>query len=243
VAVQFACEPLVTIEDLACECDLPDDEDTIDAVLDGASDLLTLLAGVQLGRCTEIYRPCRQDHCSRPACCGCCNLKGIHLPGLNPTVEEVKIDGVIVDESEYVVMTTPTGVAVLERVDAYFHSIWWPTCQSLLAPSTADNTFQITVESGQEINMAVTLAAAEIACDIFKALAGEEHALPQGTVSASMHGVTVDFRRFGNPTDPSTMELVGMPWTERFLSSMPTVRGTQIISPETWDGWDLYQRA
>ena len=245
MATQYACETLISIDDVenACECDLPDDLDVINNVLDGASDFLSLLAGVPLGRCTAAYRPCRREWCDSSYRCGCCALKGIHLPGIDPTVTAVKIDGATVATTEYKVVITSTGVHVLERFDSEYHSVWWPTRQKILAPSTAADTFEVTVESGVEVNMSMKLAVTEVACDVFKAIAGLDHVLPQGTVSAMMQGVRIDFRRFSDPTEQATMDLAGLGWTNRYLATMPTDIGTQILSPELDSGWELYQLA
>jgi hypothetical protein len=243
MALGFACERLVEIDDLTCECDLPVDLDVVNNVLDGASDFLALLAGVQLGRCTAFYRPCRRVvRCFPANRCGCCGLTGIHLPGNEPTITGVAIDGATLPTTDYVVITTPQGFSVLERIDGEYKPLSWPTAQNILAPPTELNTFEITVESGLEIDMSMRLAAAEIACDVFAALAGAEHVLPQGTVSAIAYGLQVSFLRFGDPTDQATMTLAGLAWTQRFLASMPTSKDTQILAPEIDDGWDLYQR-
>jgi hypothetical protein len=86
------------------------------------------------------------------------------------------------------------------------------------------------------------MAVVEIACEMFKALAGETTYL-DGAVGATMFGLTVDYRRFGDPTDQSTMNLAGLNWVQRFISAGDVPSGAQILAPELDDGWQIYQRA
>lgn len=242
MALQFACELLVDVENLGCECDLPVEEAVIEAVLEGASDFLSQLAGMPLGRCTNAYRPCRDNGCT-PTLCGCCHLRGIHLPGVDPTVKEVWVDGAIVASSTYVVMVSPLGTRVLERINTEGASISWPYCASILKARTVDGTFEIVVESGQARNQLMTLAAGEIACDIFSFMAGGDHLLPAGVASAVAYNVTMNTRLPFDPTRGQKLDLSTFTWVSRFLDSLPSTSGTEIISPETDDGWTLFQRA
>jgi len=242
MALQVACERLVDESDLGCDCDLPADQDVIDNVLDAASDFLSMLADTSLGRCTAEYRPCR-DRCLPCNLCRCCRLLGIHLPGHDPTVSKVLIDGVVVDPATYVVIINPIGQYVLERINAEGNSISWPTCQKIVRASTQPNTFEITVESGYPRNQLMTLAAAEIACDIFAYMAGAEHMLPAGVASAAAYGIVMNARLPFDPTRSDSPDLSQLIWTTRFLQSIPETTGTQILSPEILDGWMLYSGA
>lgn len=242
MALMEACELLVDVEDLGCDCDLPEDEFLIERVLEAASDFLSILAGTRLGRCTDLYRPCRDVHCTT-SLCACCKLNGIHLPGLMPTVTEILIDGAVVDPATYTVVINPASKFVLVRFNADGNTIYWPRCQKVYLPSTAEDTFEIAVESGYARNQLMTLAAAEIACDIFAFMAGQDHMLPQGVVAAAAYGMQMDFRRFSDPTNQATMDLAGLVWTSRFLQSIPESRGTEILSPELDDGWSLFALA
>jgi hypothetical protein len=243
MALTFACEQLVDVDDLTCECDLPADENVIEEVLDASSDFLSQLAARPLGRCEKAYRPCRDDWCA-PVFCNCCNLRGIHLPGIAPTVEAVWVDGAQLATSEYIVMISPNGQHVLERINADGNAISWPLCRNPRRARTLDGTFEIVVESGDAVNQMMRLAAGEIACDMFAFLTGGEHLLPAGLVSAVIYGVTTNTRLpYDTKTGRPKIDLSSFPWVTRFLESLPTTRGTQILSPELDDGWTLFQHA
>lgn len=241
MAVTFACERLVAEEDLTCECDLPVDVNLVESVLDGASDFLSQLAGYPLGRCVAAYRPCRDDWCT-PQYCRCCGLTGIHLPGLEATLAEVWLDGVeLTANTHFKVVNAPFGRPMLIRiVDGELGR--WPTCMNLWKDRTEVGTFEIVVQSGVAINQLMILAAAEIACDIFAYLAGADHLLPAGIVSASALGVTMNARLPFDPTRKVDADLTGFTWVPRFLNSLPTTSGTEVISPELDDGWTLWPR-
>ena len=241
VTTNYACERVVESDELNCECDIPDDVELVDAVLDAASDVLAIVTGAQIGRCTATFRPCRTVPTCPAGGCSCCGLKGIHLWGVDPAVTSVKIDGATVPTSEYTLITNPWGVKVLERYDSDGYSVSWPTSQRLVLPATAEHTFEITVETGLEIGIPMKMAVVEIACEMLKGLSGETTYL-DGAVSATMFGLTVDYRRFSDPTDQATMNMAGLHWVQRFVSTGDLV-GAQILAPELDDGWDLYQRA
>lgn len=246
MALLYACERAVTEAQLNCPCSVPETLPsgiTINDILDAASDALAVMSGSQIGRCTTAYRPCRADTCRWS--CGGCGLYGIHLPGLKPTVTAVKIDGATVPTTDYTTIVTPIGHVVLERREADGSVAYWPTRQNLRAPSSAEGTFEITVTTGNEITITERLAAGELACDFLAALTDQEHLLPDGVVAATMHGVTVDFRRFSDPTDQSTMEMAGLVWLQRFLNSVGTGSPplTRIMATEIDDGWSLYSVA
>ena len=242
MTLQFACEQVLTEDEVTCECVIPADNDLVEAVLDAAADLLVLISNAPVGRCETIYRPCRDAYCGFTAC-RCCRLFGIHLPGFEPTVDEVLIDGVEVDPSTYTVLITPNGQYVLERFDSDGRSVSWPYCQNLLLPSSAANTFEITVSTGLPIGPLTKLAVNEIACDMFAGLTGGDTSLPDGAVSASLNGLFVDWRRFGNPTDQATMTLAGLQWVQRYMATVSEGAHTQILAPELDDGWQLFQHA
>ncbi len=240
MATTIACERLVELADLGCECDLPDDMDVVDSVLDGASDLLASLADpAVLGRCTQAYRPCRDDWC-RSYWCSCCGVPGIHLSGIEPTVASVWVDGVALTVNvDYRVMVSPTGRRTLVRLNGTT-AIQWPSCRNKFAARTETGTFEIEVTSGYARNQLMTMAAAEIACDTFAFLGGGDHILPIGVVSAAAYGMSMGFYRFGDPTDQKTLDLAGLTWTNRFLNSLAETGGTEVISPEIDDGWELW---
>lgn len=243
MAVTLACERLVDLVDLGCECDLPDDMDVVEGVLDGSSDFLAALAdSVSLGRCTSAYRPCRDAWCS-VRWCSCCGVPGIHLPGVDPSVESVWIDGVeLTVNVDYRVMVSPLGQYTLVRLNGK-RPVAWPSCKDRYSDRTEVGTFEIEIASGYARGQLMTMAAAEIACDTFAMLAGGDHILPVGIVSAIAYGTSMNWRRFSDPTEQKTMDLAGLTMVNRFLQSLPQVTGAEVMSPELDDGWELWQRA
>jgi hypothetical protein len=242
MTTHYACERVVEEDELSCDCVIPNDVDLVGDVLDAASDVLAIITGAQIGRCSATFRPCREPACPRPRCCACCGLLGIHLWGIDPDVTQVLIDGAVVDPATYTIITNPYGVKVLERFDSNGYSVLWPTTQKLVLPSSAPDTFEITVTTGLEPGVTMKMAVAEIACEMFAGLAGESTTL-DGAVSATMFGLTVDYRRFGDPTDQATMNMAGLNWVQRFISVGDVPSGAQILAPELDDGWSIFQRA
>lgn len=124
-----------------------------------------------------------------PTVCGCekscCHVEGIPLPYPVCCVDEVKIDGVVLDPSAYKVQDFKT----LVRIDGGS----WPDCQNLAAPDTEPDTFSVTVTYGREVPALIKLAAAELACQFIKVCTKQPCQLPQRMQSMSRDGITVGF--------------------------------------------------
>jgi hypothetical protein len=123
--------------------------------------------------------------------CGCEPLDRIKLAGY-PIREiiEVKIDGIDVPEANNWRLD---GWRFLTRMaDANGDPQYWPACQRLDMDDTEVGTFAVTYAYGQDPPLFGQLAAAQVACEIFKGTTGGECALPSGTVRVSRQGITID---------------------------------------------------
>src|SRR5688572_17539265 len=118
MALQFACSQAVTEEQVelsGCSCALDDMAWTIGDLIDAATDAVAQISGgAMTGRCEMTVRPCEMGGCAcgRGRGCNACTIAGMILPGFNPEVSEVKIDGVVLDPSEYVLVDSNMLVRV-----------------------------------------------------------------------------------------------------------------------------------
>lgn len=133
--------------------------------------------------------------------CGCigqcsCSPTGptvLTLPGPAQTVEEVLIDGVVLDPANYRL----DRKRYLIRIDGNT----WPTCQDMLAdPETDSNTFQVTYTKGAPVPIGGQIAVGRLACELALGACGsDECALPDGMTSLSRQGLTMNFQDLTQP--------------------------------------------
>src|SRR5262245_20963266 len=126
---RLACESFATVEDLTaavCEGDLSDiDEAEIQSALDGGADILVRRSGFRFyGRCQRVERPC-SDRCCVTVC-GCCELDLYRLEQPVLTVDEIKIDGDVLDSSEYELFDDGTGPAIKRLSTDGTRPATWP---------------------------------------------------------------------------------------------------------------------
>jgi hypothetical protein len=240
--VRYACESVfLDPDDLTCDCKVDGTELTeaqLVNLLESSSDLLAQVTGLPVGRCMTIYRPCR-SYCHGLGCSCGCNLDGILLPGLDPEVVEVRIDGALVPEAEWAMMRSPSGDRYLERFFSTGYSRPWPSSQPVGLPHTATGTFSVTVEAGTDILDPVTqMAVNDIVCEILTKMDGDRET-EDGAVSAVAYGVSLDYRRFGDPTDQETMALAGLSWIRRFVLAHGGANYSVIDSNDLHNGWEL----
>lgn len=123
--------------------------------------------------------------CDCQGTCGCSALCEVPLPYPVSCVNEVRVDGIVLDPTAYRVDDFRT----LVRVDGEC----WPKCQDLALEDTEENTFSITVTYGKYVPYLVAQATAELACQLLKACVGAPCQLPQRVSSMTRQGVTVGF--------------------------------------------------
>lgn len=182
-----------------------------------ATRILWALSGRRFGTCTTTLRPCRREcydtwpwgwdrwgsdtgfttspygdrrywfpmscgQCSGQ--CGCGSLSEVVLPVPVNEIITVKLDGVAV-----------TGIyrvdnnRLLVRTDGQR----WPYCNDLSKNDTEAGTWSVTASYGEDVPDAARLAMGELACEIIRAGAGQECALPAGIRSVVRQGVQIEY--------------------------------------------------
>lgn len=245
MTLHLACERLAEVADLHRFCDCNEiapglTNDQLNDILDNASDALVRLTRLRLGRCEVAVRPCRPA--CQPQACGCCQLRGIRIEGVDPEVVSVRIDGAIVDPSTYAIITSPDGGQYLERFRLDGRPDRWPGCQPLGLAATEVGTFEIVYRVGIHIDMFIRNATAEIACDILSTMPRDtSRELPDGTVGVDGYGMRMDFRnRDGDELEDERFR--GLTWVQRLMGIHQQPAGSTVWSPEIADDYDLFVR-
>lgn len=158
------------------------------------------------GLCAQVLRPCAtrprcgprwnpavtppygrvvtSGRCScSAAACSCSRLERVDLVvwPVN-SVTEVKIDGDVIDAARY-----RLDGRWLVAVDP---DLRWPRCQDLAAADTEPDTFSVAALVGEAPSPGGVAVAARFACQIAKALCGDETCeLPDRTTSITRQGV------------------------------------------------------
>lgn len=123
--------------------------------------------------------------CGCPGLCGCEKLCEVDLPTPVCTVDEVKVDGVVLPPSAYRV----DDFRKLVRIDG----VCWPECQDLEKPDTELDTFSVTVTYGREVPTLIKTATGVLACELLKACVGAPCSLPQRVTTITRQGITAGF--------------------------------------------------
>lgn len=220
-----------------CITDTTPDDAALDLLIDQASDVLSLAtSGKVTGRREVSVRPCRSCYCGS---CECCELDGVPLWGPNPVIDEVKVDGDVLDPAGYGVMQRREGWYLVKVATSATRPTSWPASQDLWRPDTEDRTFSITYTYGVPIDWLGQQAAIETVCDFASIDKAKTNALPRGTVSANMGGVQLSLQdrilAFNNGRDANTLG----PMTAQFLSAYaPDGRArAEVWAPELEAGW------
>lgn len=189
--------------------------DAQDAAIRAATEILYKVSNdLYPGECDSGYvRPCNQGcGCwgawsigldfgwdpgrARWACdthvCGCAPLSEVVLAGVPiREITEVLIDGVPLDADEYALME-PNRLVRMRDADEPNVRLVWPGCQIMDLPETEEGTFAISYTFGADPPQAGRSAAAALACEIWKACAERECALPEGVTRVVRQGVTME---------------------------------------------------
>ena len=171
-----------------------------------AVDYLWNWTAQQFGTCTIAVRPCRRN-CWVPGrwpfhaapyggrvlevgcgvcgdTCGCSFTHQITLDGPAGHVEQVLIDGAVLDPSAY----TLQNERYLVRTDGG----QWPTCQDLAADTTQPGTWEITYTIGSPVPVGGQIAAGVLARELAKAACNDTTCkLPQRIQSITRQGVAI----------------------------------------------------
>lgn len=131
------------------------------------------------GTWINVTCPCPSGECS------CIELCEIPLPYPVCSVDQILIDGVVVNPTTY-------------RVDDFYKLVrlgtaCWPTCNDLTKPPTQVGTWQVTVTYGRPVPELVRRAAAEFACELIKYCVGRPCILPRNVTAVTRQGITEVF--------------------------------------------------
>lgn len=257
------CSLWATSEDLCAPCLDYDaiDPDLIDKMLQIASDTLFIKSGQRFpGECSSTVRPCglrvyydsgyRYPYpatntfrpspgcsCASPRACGCPRPSEILL-GAEPlvSIEEVKIDGVVVDPSLYRIDDYRWLVRLRDPDGSYAS---WPCCQDVLLPDTDPDTFSVSFTYGRTPPLAGTHAAAILACELIQScnpIEGSECRLPRRVVSLNRQGVSILLQ---DPTQLLTVGRYGITEIDDFIA---TYNPHNLRRPMTTISPDLRER-
>lgn len=181
------------------------------------------------GICQRTVRPCQTDACAcgyqilsrghlvgwDDSCwdgynCGCQAVSRVKLAGYVRSIQEVKIDGVVVDPSAYRVDENRW----LVRVDGSR----WPSCQSMDVADTEPGSFAVTYNYGRIPPTSAQQAARQLACEIYKSCTGaNECALPTGVTRVTRQGLT--FERSFFQRDANGIWRTGLGLVDLYLNS------------------------
>ncbi len=177
--------------------------------------VLWAATGRQYGECQMVVRPCgrfcdnntsfyysdgfwvpyisggvwRNCWCGsgEPSCFKCKPNCQVWLPGPVSSIQEVLLDGAVVDPDTYRV---DDGVWLV-RTKQLDEEDCWPQCQNYDLPVTEEHTFQVTYTRGKPVPAALTNAAKTLACEYVKACQGQACALPGRVQNIARQGVSV----------------------------------------------------
>ena len=217
-----------------------------------ASELLFLLSGKQFkGVIAQTIRPRDDSICMGTAVsvlmsgsmglietdpamyqCACAGLTRVDL-GVHPVtaVSEVKLDGVVLDPSEYIVLDERYLQRMAGAGPDYIND-GWPRHQHIDRPTTEPGTWSITFTYGSPPPISGEAAATKLACELVKAFArAEDCQLPGRVTTLNRQGVSMTL------IDPGMLSqgLTGVYETDLFITAVNPagVRGgTLVWSPD-----------
>lgn len=149
--------------------------------------------------------------------CSCTEVHQIELPFPVAEVLDVKVDGVELDPSAYIV----NDWKYLVRVDGER----WPRCNDLNLPDTEEGTWSVTATYGEQVPIAGRFAVNELALEYARACVGQACNLSAGVVSKiTRQGVTKDLLTAAKNGD------LGLLLSDRFVNTYnPTRSGVATI--------------
>ena len=173
-----------------------------------ASETLHRLTGGRVGGCPVTVRPCdpKQWHDSVASMyfagrdfwpvnyngqwhnicdAGPCGDQGVRLVPPIGRVDEVKVDGVVIDPAEYVVSADrllSTG------------NITFPDTQDIALPDTQPGTFSVTYLNAHPVDSLGAATCGRLAIEYAKACTGKKCKLPDGVTTIIRQGISMDIQ-------------------------------------------------
>lgn len=217
------CAPWVPI----WTCDVSTQTPTVTGyAVEAATEIVWAMSGRQFGTCTTTLRPCRRDcydngwwtrygtpwaagytapgwsygtgwagfwfDLSCGSCsggCSCTEVSEVVLPAPVSQIISVKMDGTPMATGSYRVDNN----RLLVRTDGQR----WPRCNNLTLDDSHPGTWSVTAAYGQAVPVGGQLAVGEMACQIIRAIDGENCNLPAGLQQLVRQGVTINLPQVG----------------------------------------------
>lgn len=236
----------------------PVDPTLLDNTLMAATEVAWGLTGRQYGTCDVTVRPCfKKTHefdfslvpfgfmawpylsggqwynwipCQDG--CSCHSLCEVRLP--NPICEilEVKVDGVVLPTTAYVIKNSTS----LIRADGEC----WPTCNDLTLSDDEEGTWSVSLTYGRTVPEILKIGTADLACELLKACLGMECGLSRKVSRLVRQGVSMEF---GKAEDYLEKGLTGVDTLDFAISVLNPHRVTRkvaIYSPDV-ENWNRVQ--
>lgn len=204
-------------------CDVADYDPSMTAVaVSAATRIVWALSGRRFGTCTVTLRPCAQgcydawpfgwlpwswstysnldaswttSWALEYACaecrgtCSCAAVSEVVLPSPVSRIVQVTVDGSPMVTGAYRVDDNRK----LVRTDGGR----WPRCNNLNLDDSQPGTWSVTAAFGEDVPVTGKLAVGEMACEILKAMNGQDCRLPPGVTQLVRQGVTISIPDIG----------------------------------------------
>ena len=255
MTTQFACSGFVGINDIydtECGCNLQegDDDILVQAMIDQASDMLSLATGgIISGICQVKVRPVYLEtgpsYLSRFDRVGYVSrfadfdhrrrfggLNSIPLRGPRTDIVRILIDGTQLNLTEYVLLNDRFLVR---------KSGSWPENNDLTLDEFQKNTFMVEYRFGRPADKLTFMATIELTCELLKDITGRPSGLPRGVQSASIQGASVTIKDRAEALREGGEQI---PVVARFLSVYAYDGPNQVSSvwsPELEQSWSLIE--
>lgn len=212
-----------------------------------ATGIVWAMSGRQFGLCTTTLRPCRRNcfddawwgmygsswssayygsgysygglaspgfwfDLSCGSCsggCSCTEVSEVVLPSPVSSIVSVMMDGTPMATGAYRVDDN----RLLVRTDGQR----WPRCNDLTKADTQAGTWSVTATYGRDVPVAGQLAVGELACEILKAMDGQDCRLPAGVTQLVRQGVSVTVPTVGTLIKEG---ITGLYFTDQFIASV-----------------------
>jgi hypothetical protein len=136
--------------------------------------------------------------------CGCAGIETAKLPAAAHDIVQIKVDGVVLPSTSY-------------RVDGYYlvrtDGIGWPIFNDLRLNDSQIGTWSVTGHFGQDPPAGAELAVGELACEVIRAINGEDCRLPKNLASVARQGVTITI----NEAESARAGLTGLYLTDLLI--------------------------